>query len=94
LSEPVEVATYYVVAEALTNAAKHSDAALIRVTGQVSGGVLQVRVQDDGRGGAAPAVGSGLVGLVDRVEALGGTLVLSSPPGLGTSVELTLPIGA
>jgi signal transduction histidine kinase len=94
LSESVEVATYYVVAEALTNAAKHADAALIRVTGQVRGGVLQVRVQDDGRGGAAPAGGSGLVGLVDRVEALGGTLVLTSPPGAGTSVELTLPLSA
>ena len=93
LSEPVEVATYYVVAEALTNAAKHAEASLIRVTGQVREGVLQVGVRDDGRGGASTARGSGLVGIVDRVEALGGTLVLSSPPGAGTSVELVLPVG-
>jgi signal transduction histidine kinase len=93
LSEPVEVATYYVVAEALTNAAKHAEASLIRVTGQVREGVLHVGVQDDGRGGASTGRGSGLVGIVDRVEALGGTLVLSSPPGAGTSVELVLPVG-
>ena len=93
LSEPVEVATYYVVAEALTNAAKHADASLVRVTGRVHDAVLQVQVQDDGRGGASAAGGSGLVGLVDRVEALGGTLVVSSPTGAGTSVELALPIG-
>jgi len=93
LSEPIEVATYYVVAEALTNAAKHAEASLIQVTGQVRDGVLQVGVQDDGRGGASMSSGSGLVGIVDRVEALGGTLVLSSPPGAGTSVELALPVG-
>ncbi len=93
LSEPVEVATYYVVAEALTNAAKHAEASLIRITGQVRDAVLRVRVADDGRGGASAARGSGLVGLLDRVEALGGTLVLSSPPGAGTCLELSLPIG-
>jgi signal transduction histidine kinase len=92
LAEQVEVATYYVVAEALTNAAKHAEASLIRVTGTVRDGVLRVNVRDDGRGGASPAGGSGLVGITDRVEALGGTLVLSSPPGAGTSVELTLPL--
>jgi signal transduction histidine kinase len=93
LSEPIEVATYYVVAEALTNAAKHAEASLIRVTGQVRDGVLQVGVQDDGRGGASTVRGSGLVGILDRVEALGGTLLFSSPPGAGTSIELSLPIG-
>jgi signal transduction histidine kinase len=94
LAEPIEVATYYVVSEALTNAAKHANASLIRVTGDARDGVLRVRVQDDGGGGASPARGSGLVGIVDRVEALGGTLVLRSPPGAGTSVELSLPIAA
>jgi signal transduction histidine kinase len=92
LAEPIEVATYYVVAEALTNAAKHADASLVKVTGDARDGVLRVRVQDDGRGGASPARGSGLVGIVDRVEALGGKLMLRSPPGAGTSVELVLPI--
>jgi signal transduction histidine kinase len=92
-SEPVEIATYYVVAEALTNAAKHAEASLVRVTGRVREGVLEVGVQDDGRGGASTARGSGLVGIIDRVEALGGTLLLSSPPGAGTSVELLLPVG-
>jgi len=92
LSEQVEVATYYVVAEALTNAAKHAGASLIRVTGTVRDGVLRVGVRDDGRGGASPGRGSGLVGITDRVEALGGTLVLRSPPGVGTSVELSLPL--
>ncbi|MDT4979453.1 MAG: hypothetical protein QOG07_1332 [Pseudonocardiales bacterium] len=92
LAEPIEVATYYVVAEALTNAAKHADASLVKVTGDARDGMLRVRVQDDGCGGASPARGSGLVGIVDRVEALGGKLVLRSPPGAGTSVELALPI--
>jgi len=92
-TERMEVATYYVVAEALTNAAKHADASLVRITGRVRDGVLQVSVQDDGRGGASTARGSGLVGLLDRVEALGGTLLLSSPPGGGTSLELALPVG-
>jgi signal transduction histidine kinase len=92
LAEPIDVATYYVVAEALTNAAKHADASLIRVTGDARDGVLHVCVQDDGKGGASPARGSGLVGITDRIEALGGTLVLRSLPGAGTSVELALPI--
>jgi len=91
-AEPVEVATYYVVAEALTNAAKHAEASLVRITGGVRDGVLRVQVQDDGRGGARTAGGSGLLGLLDRVEALDGTLLLHSPPGAGTSVELALPI--
>jgi signal transduction histidine kinase len=92
LPEPIEVATYYVVAEALTNAAKHAEASVVRVTGDARDGFLRVRVQDDGRGGASPGRGSGLVGIIDRVEALGGTLVVRSLPGRGTSVELTLPI--
>jgi len=92
LAEPVEVATYYVVAEALTNAAKHAEASLVRVIGAARDGVLHVCVQDDGVGGASTARGSGLVGIIDRVEALGGMLVLHSPYGAGTSVELTLPL--
>jgi PAS domain S-box-containing protein len=92
LSEPVEVAAYYVVAEALTNAAKHAHASLVRIEADVLDGDLRVSVQDDGVGGADPADGSGLVGLADRVEALGGRLTLHSPPAAGTTVRIDLPL--
>lgn len=93
LPEPVVVGAYYVVAEALTNAARHSsaDLVLVRVVGR--DGLLQVEVRDDGRGGARSTPGSGLEGLVDRVEALAGRFALSSPPGAGTSVVAELPCG-
>jgi signal transduction histidine kinase len=92
LPEPVEIAAYYTVAEALTNAAKHADAttADIQVTDRDS--ILYVRVRDNGRGGADFGQGSGLVGLKDRAEALGGHLRLYSPPGGGTALEITLPL--
>ncbi len=92
LPEPVEVAAYYAVAEALTNAAKHAHASLVRVDAEVIDGDLRVSVQDDGVGGANPALGSGLVGLADRVEALGGTLTLHSPPSGGTKLHIALPV--
>jgi signal transduction histidine kinase len=92
LPEPVEVAAYYVVAEALTNTAKHAHASLIRVDADVVDGHLSVSVQDDGVGGANPARGSGLVGLTDRVEALGGKLTLQSPPDGGTTLRVILPL--
>jgi signal transduction histidine kinase len=92
LPEPVEVAAYYVVAEALTNAAKHGRASLVRIEADVVDGDLRVTVRDDGVGGANPARGSGLVGLTDRVEALGGTLTLHSPPAGGTTVRIHLPL--
>jgi PAS domain S-box-containing protein len=92
LPEPVEVAAYYVVAEALTNAAKHARASFVRVQAEVINGDLSVLVQDDGVGGANPARGSGLVGLTDRVEALGGHLTLKSPPAGGTKVQIALPL--
>jgi PAS domain S-box-containing protein len=92
LPEPIEVAAYYVVAEALTNAAKHANASVVRVEAEVLDGDLRVTVQDDGVGGASPARGSGLVGLTDRVEALGGTLTLDSPPAAGTTVRIDLPL--
>ena len=84
----------YVVAEALTNAAKHAPASFVRVEAkaEVSDGDLRVSVQDGGSGGADPASGSGLVGLTDRVEALGGKLTLHSPPGGGTTLRIDLPI--
>ena len=92
LPQAVEVAAYYVVAEALTNAAKHARASSVRVQAQAIDGHLRVSVQDDGSGGADPASGSGLVGLIDRVEALGGTLTLHSPPGGGTTLNIDLPL--
>jgi signal transduction histidine kinase len=94
LAEPVEVAAYYVVAEALTNSAKHARASLVRVDAQVTDGHLRVSVRDDGVGGAHPDAGSGLVGLIDRVEALGGTLILQSPPAGGTTLRIDFPLSA
>ncbi|MDQ1663719.1 MAG: hypothetical protein QOJ68_3699, partial [Blastococcus sp.] len=92
LPEPVELAAYYAVAEALTNAAKHASASVVDVQAECRPDVLHVRVRDDGRGGADVTGGSGLVGLNDRVEALGGRLVVSSPPGAGTTLDIDLPV--
>ena len=92
LPESVEVAAYYVVAEMLTNAAKHAHASTVHVDVAAADGVLRVSVRDDGVGGADPARGSGLVGLRDRVEALGGTVAVDSPRGEGTAIEVALPL--
>jgi signal transduction histidine kinase len=88
----VEVAAYYFVAEALTNAAKHARATRVTVRAFVGGARLIVVVTDDGAGGASLSAGSGLRGLADRVEALGGTLRVSSPLGAGTSLRATIPV--
>jgi nitrate/nitrite-specific signal transduction histidine kinase len=90
--EAIEIATYYVVSEALTNAAKHSEASLVTVTITTVGTVLRTTIEDDGVGGAHAAGGSGLIGLIDRVEALGGRLALHSPPGRGTTISIELPL--
>ena len=95
----VEVSAYYLVAEALTNAAKHARASAVTVTvdadaAGAAGAVLRVAVRDDGAGGADFARGTGLVGLKDRVEALGGRIFLDSPPGAGTSLRAELPLSA
>jgi signal transduction histidine kinase len=92
LPEPVEVAAYYIVSEALTNAAKHARAAEVHVVVEARGGVLELSVRDDGRGGADPRHGSGLIGLTDRVDALGGTIHVESPTGAGTTLRVTLPV--
>ncbi|MGH8964384.1 MAG: GAF domain-containing sensor histidine kinase, partial [Actinomycetes bacterium] len=92
LAEPVETAAYYVVAEALTNAAKHAHATAADVQVAAGGGVLHVRVRDDGRGGVDVTRGSGLTGLKDRAEALGGRLTLHSPPEEGTTLQVQLPV--
>ena len=94
LPEPVEVAAYYVVSEMLTNAAKHACASVVEAAAEASGGTLRVRVRDDGAGGADPRRGSGLTGLKDRVEALGGTFSVHSPAGGGTTVCCELPVMA
>jgi signal transduction histidine kinase len=91
LPEPVEVAAYYVVSEALANATKHARASAAEVHVRIDNGALRVHVIDDGEGGADPLKGSGIVGLQDRVESLGGRLVLASPPGEGTSVLAEFP---
>jgi signal transduction histidine kinase len=92
LPEPVEVGAYYVVSEMLTNAAKHARASVVEVDAAVEGGALRVRVRDDGVGGADPERGSGLVGLKDRIDALGGTFSVHSPLGGGTTVTCELPV--
>jgi signal transduction histidine kinase len=92
LSEPVETAIYYVVSEALANAAKHSRAAEVIVTLNLDPGRVHVTIADDGAGGARLAGGSGLIGLVDRVEALGGRFLLESPPSRGTTITIELPL--
>jgi signal transduction histidine kinase len=92
LPEPIEIAVYYVIAEALTNTVKHARASAAEVAVAVGDGVIHVGVRDDGCGGADFGRGSGLVGLKDRVEALGGRLSLDSPPGAGTALEFVLPL--
>ncbi len=92
LPEPAEIAAYYVAAEALTNTAKHAHATAVRVQVAAVEDILHVRICDDGLGGADFGTGSGLVGLRDRTEALGGRLWLHSPPRKGTVLEITLPL--
>jgi PAS domain S-box-containing protein len=90
--QSIEIAVYYVVSEALTNAAKHGCASECWITVVASGGVLRATIRDDGVGGADSSSGSGLIGLVDRVEALGGRFLLDSPRGHGTTVAVELPL--
>jgi signal transduction histidine kinase len=92
LPEQVEVSAYYVVAESLTNAARHARASTVSVEIEIAGHVLRVAVRDDGIGGAGFTRGTGLVGLKDRVEAIGGLLILDSPPGAGTSLRAEIPL--
>ncbi|MEN3311379.1 MAG: hypothetical protein V7645_708 [Actinomycetota bacterium] len=91
LPESVEVAAYYLVSEALTNAVKHAEASAVQVQFRTEDSIVELAIRDDGVGGADPARGSGLVGLRDRVEALGGTLEITSTPGLGTALLARIP---
>jgi signal transduction histidine kinase len=93
LPQPVEIGAYYVVSEVLTNAVKHAAATVVTVHASVARDRLVLVVSDDGRGGADPARGSGLVGLKDRIEALGGTIDVRSPAGGGTTITCRVPVG-
>jgi PAS domain S-box-containing protein len=91
LAEPIEVAVYFVASEALANAAKHAQASRLEISLGTRNGRLMLAVRDDGVGGADAARGSGLVGLTDRVEALGGVIHIRSQPGEGTRIAAELP---
>lgn len=93
LPESIEVAAYYVVAEALTNTAKHAQATEVQLRASLSDHRLRMTISDDGVGGAVTAGGSGLIGLKDRVEAVSGRLEIESPAGSGTTLEVTIPLG-
>jgi signal transduction histidine kinase len=93
LPESVEATAYYVIAEALTNAAKHAEASEVTVRAGFDGGDLCLVIADDGNGGAAPSGGTGLIGLKDRVEAVSGSLEVSSPLGGGTTIAARIPVG-
>jgi len=87
-----EAAAYFLCAEALTNIARYASASRVTIRIAAADGLLQVAVTDDGIGGADPARGSGLRGLGDRVETLGGTLRVESGRGLGTRLEAAIPL--
>jgi signal transduction histidine kinase len=91
LDERLEVAVYYIVAEAVTNAIKHAEASVVRIQLHMEADTIWLAVEDDGVGGAAVGGGSGLIGLKDRVEALGGTIDVHSPSGKGTSLHVRIP---
>jgi signal transduction histidine kinase len=94
LPEPVQITLYFIVAEALTNALKHSGCARVTVQVGAEDGAATVEVRDDGVGGTDPNQGSGLRGLADRVSALGGTLEIASPAGRGTTIRARVPAPA
>jgi signal transduction histidine kinase len=92
LPERLEVAAYFVASEALTNAAKHSHASVVHLAFEAESGIARLAIRDDGVGGAKLGGGTGLIGLSDRVEAVGGTIDVTSPPGAGTALLVEFPI--
>jgi signal transduction histidine kinase len=92
LPGPIEVAAYYVVSEALTNATKHAQASVVWIAVEQREDCLRLSIRDDGKGGAEPTRGSGLIGLRDRAEALGGSIEVNSPAGHGTRLLVQLPL--
>jgi signal transduction histidine kinase len=91
LAEHLEVAAYYIASEALTNAAKHARASVVKLRVECADGALSLSIRDDGIGGAEPSHGSGMIGLKDRVDSLGGMIWVTSPPGRGTTLDVRLP---
>jgi PAS domain S-box-containing protein len=89
----LEATMYYVAAESITNAVKHAQASTVTVRGGRRGGALELEITDDGVGGVDPRRGTGLIGLRDRVDTLGGTISYASPAGAGTAIRVTLPCG-
>jgi signal transduction histidine kinase len=94
LPDAVEAAAYYVASEALTNASKHADASRVELDLHIDHAELRLSIRDDGVGGADPSRGSGLIGLKDRVEALGGTIEVESAHGRGTRLRVAIPVPA
>jgi signal transduction histidine kinase len=92
LPEPIEVAAYYVVSEAVTNATKHAHASVVKIVVEERDNCLHLSICDDGVGGVDTTHGSGVIGLRDRAEALGGSIEVSSPPGEGTKIAVRLPL--
>jgi PAS domain S-box-containing protein len=92
LPENIEATAYYIVSEALTNVVKHAQATTVKVDMTLADDVLRFEITDDGRGGADPFAGTGILGLRDRAEAVGGTLFVISPPGKGTIVTAQIPL--
>ena len=93
LSTRLETTVYFIVAEALTNIVKHAGATRVSVKVEIEAQTLSIHVRDDGSGAADPARGTGLTGMLDRIEASDGTLEISSPAGIGTTLHATLPLG-
>jgi signal transduction histidine kinase len=91
LPERVEIAGYYIVSEALTNAVKHAQASVVHVGVHAHDDVLELSIRDDGVGGVDPGRGSGIVGLTDRIHALGGRIEIESPAADGTTIRVTIP---
>jgi PAS domain S-box-containing protein len=91
-SESIEIAIYYAISEALANVVKHAHASEVAVALRTSGNAIRATIEDDGVGGAEASGGSGLVGLIDRIEALGGRFMLDSPPGRGTRIAIELAL--
>jgi signal transduction histidine kinase len=91
LAEHAEAAAYYIASEALTNAAKHAQASVVDLRVERTDGALTMSISDDGIGGADSSHGSGIIGLKDRVDSLGGVIYVSSPPGVGTTLDVRLP---
>jgi signal transduction histidine kinase len=87
----LEATVYYVAAESITNAVKHAEASTVTVRGGRRNGAIELEISDDGVGGADPGRGTGLIGLKDRVDTLGGTISFTSPPGDGTTIRVRLP---